>query len=373
MEKKKTKVLVALSGGVDSSIAAYLMNKEGHEVICAFMKNWSDTKNDMGECSWREDRRMARRVTAKLNLPLITLDFEKEYRKSVVEEMFKQYKEGITPNPDVDCNQLVKFPLLWKAAKKLGCQYIVTGHYARIKKKKNKYYLLRGKEDLKDQSYFLYRLSQEDLSHTLFPIGEYTKKEIRNIAKKLELPNHDRESTKGICFIGKVNLKEFLKKKIKQKKGKILSPEGKIIGEHDGVFYYTIGQRIGPRFGIDINPGVRDRINSQRWYVAKKDVKKNIIVAAPKGHPILLKKYFTIKNLHLITEDIKETKKKKMTVDVRIRKVGELLPAKMKYETKKKSFTITLKEGATGISQGQASVIYKPKSYEVIGGGIVSS
>ena len=160
------KVLVALSGGVDSSVAAYLMKRKGFDVICAFMKNWSDSKNDLGECKWRDDRRMAQRVCAKLSLPLITLDFEKEYRRDVVANMFKLYKKGITPNPDVDCNQLVKFPLLWKAAKKLGCKFVVTGHYACIKENNGKFYLLRGREDLKDQSYFLYRLNQNDLSHT---------------------------------------------------------------------------------------------------------------------------------------------------------------------------------------------------------------
>jgi len=163
--KSKLKILMAMSGGVDSSVAALLMKQRGYEVVGAFMKNWSDTKNDLGECSWREDRRIAMKIAAHLGIPLITLDFEKEYRKLVVNEMFKKYQKGITPNPDIDCNEKVKFPLLEKAAEKIGAKFIVTGHYARIKKNKNgSQELLRAKDESKDQSYFLYRLSQKDLA-----------------------------------------------------------------------------------------------------------------------------------------------------------------------------------------------------------------
>jgi len=369
----KVKVLVAMSGGVDSSVAAWLMKKKGYEVVGAFMKNWSDTKNKMtGECSWREDRRMAIRIAARLDIPLITLDFEKQYKKEVVEEMFNLYRKGITPNPDVDCNRLIKFPLLWKAAKKLGCQFVVTGHYSQIKDKKGKFYLLRGKENLKDQSYFLYRLSQDDLSHTLFPIGSYTKEQVRKLAKKIKFPNYDRESTKGICFIGKVNLKDFLKNKIKPKKGKILDENGRQIGEHDGIFYYTIGQRIGPRYGIDIRDEVRNAGVTKRWYVAKKNVRTNTIVAAPEGSKLLLKKEIPLIDFHLITENPEAFKKKSTSVNVRIRKVGELLPATLTYNKSSKQFIINLKSPATGISEGQATVIYKPNSLEVLGGGVVA-
>ena len=376
IKKIKPKVLVAISGGVDSSVAAHIMLKEGFEVIGAFMKNWSDSKDDFGECRWREDREVASVICKALSIPLVTLDFEKEYRRDVVDEMFKLYKRGITPNPDVDCNQRVKFPLLWKAAKKLGCKFIVTGHYARIKKdKKGKFNLLRGKEDLKDQSYFLYRLSQNDLSHSLFPIGGMSKVEVRRLAKELKFPNFERPSTKGICFIGKVNLKDFLQVKIKPKKGNILSPNGEIIGEHDGISYYTIGQRIGPRYGIDISRKSGSNLNP-RWYVAAKNSKKNIIVVAPQGHPSLLRKVMVLDDFHLITQDVNEWKKKlsgkSLRVDVRIRKVGELLPATIKYDINLKRFVVTLKTAVTGISEGQATVLYKKNSPEVLGGGVVS-
>ena len=261
---KKPRVLVAMSGGVDSSVAALLMKQKGYEVVGAFIKCYNNSKDNFQGCNWQEEREMAKQIADKLGIKLLTFDFEKEYHKLVIDEMFKLYKKGITPNPDVDCNEKIKFPMLINALKKTGCDFLVTGHYARIKKQGNKFILLRAKEELKDQSYFLYRLSQKELKKTIFPIGDYSKKEVREIARKNGFLNYDKKSTVGICFIGKVNLKNFLKKKIKPKKGKILDPEGDAIGMHDGIYYYTIGQRIGPRFGIDINKGK----NTKRWHIA---------------------------------------------------------------------------------------------------------
>ncbi len=390
--KPKPKILMAMSGGVDSSVAALFFKEQGYDVIGVFMKNWSDTKNELtGECNWKDDRRMALKIATKLNIPLVTLDFEKEYKKLVVDEMFKLYAKGITPNPDIDCNNKVKFPLLWKAARKLKADFIATGHYARIKKivhkknvnNKNKsnvnwhdyiknslgwrggvgynYQLLRAKDESKDQSYFLYRLAREDLSHTLFPIGELTKKQVRQIAKKNKFPNFDRKSTTGICFIGKVNLKRFLQKKIKPKKGKILDSNGNQIGEHDGIYYYTIGQRIGPRFGLEINKG---NGKQERWYVASKNQKKNEIVAAPENHSLNYRKNITIKQPHWIGK-----KPKPGRVLSRIRQVGELLPSTLKYNVKKKKFKVTLNKAITGVSEGQAIVIYRGKI--CLGGGVI--
>jgi len=283
--------------------------------------------------------------------------------------MFKLYSKGITPNPDVDCNQKIKFPLLWKAAKKLKADYIATGHYVRIKLNKGKPELHRGKDESKDQSYFLYRLSKEELSHTLFPIGDYTKVQIREIAKKNKFPNYNKKGTVGICFIGKINLKDFLKKRIPQKKGKILSPEGEQIGEHDGIFYYTIGQRLGPRYGIDIDKSkFDDKRNISRWYVAKKDAKTNTIIAAPQNHPFLYRKEITIKDFHLISDEIKSFQKQSTRVLSRIRQVGELLPSTLKYS--KGKFRITLNKAITGVSEGQAIVLYQKE--KVLGGGVIS-
>jgi len=376
---KRKKVLVAMSGGVDSSIAALLLKKQGYEVMGAFMKNWSDTKNKItGDCAWRDERLMATRIAAKLDIPLVTLDFEKEYKEQVVDEMFKLYSKGITPNPDVDCNKKIKFPLLWKAAKKLKADYVATGHYVRIKKntiqsnkKEEVIELHRGKDESKDQSYFLYRLKKEDLKHTLFPIGDYTKVQIRELAKKNNFPNSDKKGTVGICFIGKINLKDFLKKRIPQKKGKILDPEGKEIGEHDGIYYYTIGQRIGPRYGINLDKSkFEDKRNVSRWYVAKKNLKTNTIIAAPQDHPILYRKEITIKDFHLISDEKEPLQKHSTPVLSRIRQVGELLPSTLSYDKKTKRFKIILKKAITGVSEGQAIVLYQKQ--KVLGGGVIT-
>ncbi len=367
MEKKK--VLLALSGGVDSSVAALLLKKQGYEVIGAFMKNWSDTKNQItGECQWKIERRYAQKIAIQLEIPLITLDFEKEYKSLVVDEMFKKYKKGITPNPDIDCNRKIKFPLLLKEAKKRKIDFIATGHYARVIKKKNKFKLLRAKDETKDQSYFLYTLKQSELKHCLFPIGEYTKIEVRKIAEKNKFPNFDKKGTVGICFIGKINLKTFLEQKIKNKKGKILDPEGNIIGEHNGIFYYTLGQRVGPRFDLEISHKTEKGKDYSKWYIAKKDAKKNILVVAPQGHKLLYRKNLVLKEFHLIDEDKEIYKKKAQKVLVRIRHVGELLPAKISYN---KNFKIELDEEITGVSDGQALVIYRGE--KVLGGGVIGN
>ena len=384
-QDKKTRVLVAMSGGVDSSVAAFLMKKSGYEVIGAFMKNWSDTKNDLGECTWKDDRRVASQIATKLGIPLITLDFEKQYRKQVIDKMFKLYRRGVTPNPDVDCNNKVKFPLLWKAAKKLKADFVVTGHYARVKKPGKSYELFRAKDESKDQSYFLYRLNENDLRHSLFPIGDYTKKQVRKIAEKQGFENFSRKSTVGICFVGKVNLKKFLQAKIAPKKGKILDPNGKAIGEHDGIYYYTIGQRIGPRFGIDIDKSSFGKNSQKRWYVASKNLKRNEIVAAPEGHALNFRKEIKIKSPHWISDNKKTflnktngvggrgsgggVEYKSIKVLSRIRQVGELLPSTLKY-TKKGGYELTLKKAITGISEGQAVVLYQ--GTKTIGGGVIS-
>ena len=362
----KQKILLAMSGGVDSSVAALLLQKKGYEVIGAFMKNWSETKNDLGECTWKGERRFAIKIAAKLRIPLITLDFEKEYKKLVVNEMFNLYRKGITPNPDVDCNNKIKFPLLIKEAKKRNINLIATGHYARIKPTKLGLKLLRAKDEEKDQSYFLYRLTQKDLKKSVFPIGELTKKQVRDIAKKNNFPNHDKKGTVGICFIGKLNLKKFLQKKIKPKPGKILDPNGNQIGQHDGIYYYTIGQKMGPRFGLEISKTSDPKKKLKRWYVAKKNLRKNIIVAAPAGHELNFKQEIKIKTPHWI---LKSPKISSLKVYSRIRQVGELLPSILSY-SKKTGFKIKLKKPITGVSEGQAIVLYKGET--CLGGGVIS-
>lgn len=369
----KEKVLLAMSGGVDSSIAALILKEKGYEVIGAFMKNWSDTKDPLtGRCAWRTERKMALKVASHLNIPLITLDFEKQYKKEVINKMFEKYKKGITPNPDIDCNQKIKFPLLLREAKKRKIRLIATGHYARVRKirkaKENIYELLRGKDESKDQSYFLYKITQEELAHCIFPIGEYTKEQIREIAKEKRFPNYDKKGTVGICFIGKVNLKKFLQKKIKPKKGKILDPYGKIIGEHDGIYYYTIGQRLGPRYGFEIDRGNKN--HPSKWYVARKNPKTNTITAAPENHPLNFRKNIIVKELHLISDKKQRFQNKPIRIFSRIRHVGELLPSTFYYDKKTKKFRITFNKAITGISEGQAAVIYQKD--RVLGGGEIT-
>jgi tRNA-specific 2-thiouridylase len=388
-KKKKEKVLVGMSGGVDSSVAALLLKKQGYDVYGAFMKNWSDTKNKItGQCAWVEERDHALKIAAKLNIPIITLDFEDKYKELVIDKMFEKYKKGITPNPDIDCNQKIKFPMFIKEAQKRGINLIATGHYARIKKIETKpnffkrlffsklktqnsklsFEMHRGKDESKDQSYFLYRQDQNDLKHTLFPIGNLSKKQVRKIAERNNFQNANKKGTVGICFVGKVNLKEFLQQKIKPKKGKILNPEGEQIGEHDGIFYYTIGQRLGPRYGFEVK---RDTKTGRllRWYVARKDAKKNIITAAPEGHPLTFRQEMIVKDLHLIDEEKKEFKNNlPRKVLSRIRQVGELMPTTL---TKKGNKLIaTLEKPITGVSEGQAIVLYD--NTKVLGGGVIS-
>jgi len=357
---KQKIVLVGMSGGVDSSVAALLLKKQGYEVIGAFMKNFSETKNEItGECKWVEERKSAQKIAALLNIKFITLDFEKEYKKYVVDPMFRDYKKGLTPNPDILCNKIIKFPLLWKKAKKLGADCIATGHYAKIRKIKSGYQLLAGKDKNKDQSYFLYQLSQTDLSHTLFPVGNLTKTEVRAIAKKNRLPNWNKKGTSGICFIGKVDMKSFLQQKIKEKEGKVLDPAGKQIGTHPSIAYFTIGQRVGQRLGFKIEKHLEGR-----WYIAEKK-KNNIIVIAPEKHPLLKKKKIFIKSLHLINP---REKLPKQNLKARIRHLSPLVSGKIKKQKGKYIFTFS--KSLEQIAEGQSIVLYHKD--QVIGGGEMS-
>lgn len=340
-----------MSGGVDSSVAALLLKKQGYEVIGLFMKNYSDTKNKLtGECNWIEDRKTAQKICTKLNIPLITKDFENEYKKQVINPMFKSYARGITPNPDIDCNAKIKFPLLWKEAKKLNIPLIATGHYAIIKKTKSNYELQQGKDPSKDQSYFLSELSQKDLEHTLFPIGNYTKEQIRKIAKENNFPNWDKHGSTGICFVGKINMQDMLKQRIKPNPGKVKDPDGKVMGTHQGISYYTIGQKANPSMGININ---KSNNSQSRFYIAEKQ-KNNTLIVAPENHPILSKKEIKISHIHLIS------KLPKSGLKARIRHLAPLIPGELKKQ--KAHYIFTLNKPTQGIAEGQSLVLYKNKT-----------
>jgi len=353
-------VLLGMSGGVDSSVAALLLKKQGYKVIGAFMKNFSENKNPLtGECNWVEEKKMAQKLCSILKIPLITIDSEKEYMKYVIKPMLKAYKKGKTPNPDTLCNKIIKFPILWKKAKEIKADYIATGHYARITKNKSGFHLLAGKDKAKDQSYFLYDLSQSDLAHTLFLIGNYTKEQIRNIAKENNFPNWNKKGTSGVCFIGPINFKEYLKSKIKPSSGKILNEKGIAIGSHPGSQYFTIGERIGERKGIIIDNEYK--INS-KLYVAKK-IKNNIIVV-PENNPLLNQSKIIIRKLHLINPKQKLPKRLK----ARIRHLGSLNQGTIKKV--KNNYIFTFSKPIKGVAEGQAIVIYSKD--EVIGGGEIS-
>ena len=379
------KVLLGLSGGVDSAVTALLLKKQGYEVIGAFMRCFSEknkitktlrsnssfwdaqsarTHFDMtNECTYLEDKKDAQRIAAQLNIKFIELNYEKEYKSQVLDEMLKSYKKGITPNPDSQCNAKIKFPFLWKEAKKLKCLFIATGHYAKKIQKKGKFYLKIPKDKSKDQTYFLYGLTQEDLKHTLFPIAEYTKTEVRKIAKANNLHNWNKHGTRGLCFVGNIDMKQFLKQKIKQKQGKILSPEGKVVGTHQGMQFYTIGERIKDQ-DIQIDKEYKNKVKS-KIYVAEKNLKSNTLTIAPKNHPILFKKQFQIKNINYISNKPNFPMK---NAKVRIRHLGQLIPARITKNNN--NLIINLKHPTQGIAQGQSAVIYTNSRIMLFGGEI---
>lgn len=335
---KKDKILVGLSGGVDSAVSLYLLQKQGYKVEAAFMKNFSEKCNIKGECPWLKDREEAYRVAAKLKVPIHTFDFQKEYHDKVVNYIFESYQKGLTPNPDILCNNEIKFKLFLEKALSMGFDKIATGHYAQIKEDKSGWHLLRGKDPNKDQSYFLAGLNQLQLSKALFPIGAIKKPEVRKIAQKAELPNADRKDSQGICFIGKIDLKTFLSQKIKPKKGAIVDTSGNKLGEHTGVWYYTIGQRRG----LDIGGG-------EPWYVVAKNIKENKIVVGHIDDERLYNKSVQIGDIHWLGKERKLPLKAK--AQIRYRQAGQDMTL---YKGK-----VIFKKDQQGVASGQILSIYK--------------
>jgi tRNA-specific 2-thiouridylase len=263
---KTKKVYIGMSGGVDSSVSATLLKKQGYNVTGVFIKVWQP---DWITCTWKEDRLDAMRVAAKLDIPFITLDLEKEYREEVVDYMISEYKAGRTPNPDVMCNRYVKFGGFFNWAMKQGADFVATGHYAQVIDGK----LLAGNDTNKDQTYFLWTLNKDQISKTIFPVGNIEKPEVRKLAKKFNLPNADKKDSQGLCFIGKIDIKEFLSRYINVKKGDVLDISGNIIGEHDGSFFFTVGERHGFRI-------TKKTPNDEPYYVISKNIERNTITVA---------------------------------------------------------------------------------------------
>ena len=348
---------MALSGGIDSAVSAWKLLQAGYEVEAAFMKNWSSTAGlKYDECPWLTDRQDALRVAAFLGIPMHTINFEKDYKKTVLDYFFTEYSAGRTPNPDVMCNKEIKFKLLYNWAMKHGFDYVATGHYAQVAQhtKTGEYTLQRSKDDFKDQTYFIYNIKTEQLPHILFPIGDMKKPEVKKLARKIKLPNADKKESMGLCFVGKIRLKEFLEQKLKPKPGPIVSLDGKTIGEHHGLAYYTIGQRQGIAVGA-----------GGPWYVAKKDLKKNtLLVTNNPDDPALETKEIEIHSVNWITKPSEFP----ATIKGRFRHQGELEPLTI-TPLARGNYAVTFKRPQKAIASGQSLVLYDGKV--CLGGGVI--
>ncbi len=393
------RVVIGLSGGVDSSVAAYLLKQQGYDVIGLFMKNWHDDSVTISdECPWLDDSNDAMLVADKLGIPFQTVDLSEQYKERIVDYMFNEYKRGRTPNPDVLCNREIKFDVFMKIALELGADYVATGHYCRKgtinKDGKEIYQLLAGKDDNKDQSYFLCQLSQDQLAKSLFPIGELTKPQVRKIATELDLVTAEKKDSQGLCFIGKVKLPDFLQQQLKPKEGVIVvipkeqefykeevlnfdSEEeklkyltrkidykvdhGTVVGKHQGAHYFTKGQRKGLAVGGTPEP----------LFVIDTDVEENVIYTGQgKEHPGLFKKalFITENELHWIREDLALNVDETMEVMARIRYRQELQKAKL-YKVDNGLF-IEFDKPQSAITEGQFAAWYLDD--ELVGSGVIS-
>ena len=267
------KVVVGMSGGVDSSVAAAILKQQGHEVIGLFMHNWEET-DDNDCCTAVTDYEDVKRVCNKLKIPYYSVNFAEEYLDRVFSYFLDEYKKGRTPNPDVLCNREIKFGPFLEYAKSLGADYIATGHYAKVERRDGKTYLLKAKDQNKDQTYFLNQLNQDQLKDVLFPLGDWDKSDVRAFADKEGLSTATKKDSTGICFIGEKRFRQFLKNYIPCKPGKIVDLDGKVVGEHEGTMYYTLGQRRG------LNIGGKKDGNGDRWFVVDKDIEKNLIIVS---------------------------------------------------------------------------------------------
>lgn len=394
------RVVIGLSGGVDSSVAAYLLKEQGYEVIGLFMKNWHDDSVTISkECPWLDDSNDAMLVAEKLGIPFQTVDLSEEYKERIVDYMFNEYEKGRTPNPDVLCNREIKFDVFMKIALSLGADFVATGHYCRkgtttTQDGGTAYQLLAGKDKNKDQSYFLCQLSQEQLSKTLFPIGELQKSEVRKIAAEQDLITAEKKDSQGLCFIGKVRLPEFLQQKLQPKEGSIVeidaseekyqtevpgfsdkkeeleylskkysySPsEGKVVGKHQGAHYFTKGQRKGLAVGGTPEP----------LFVIETDVEDNVIYTGQgKDHPGIYRRglFVSPEEIHWVREDLRLNAGEEMKVRARIRYRQPLQDATL-YQTPDGLYVI-FEEPQASITEGQFVAWHVED--ELIGSGVIS-
>ncbi|MCX6701953.1 MAG: tRNA 2-thiouridine(34) synthase MnmA [Candidatus Zambryskibacteria bacterium] len=356
--EKRLKVFVGVSGGVDSSVALALLKNDDYDVTGVFLKVWSP---NFLPCDWKEERRSAMRVCATLGVPFMTIDCEKEYKKEVVDYMIREYSEGRVPNPDVFCNKYVKFGVFLKKALEMGADYIATGHYSRkLKVENGKYQLQEAIDKNKDQSYFLYTLNQKQLSHTLFPVGAITKPEVRKLAKKFGLPTAEKKDSQGVCFLGKLDMKDFLSHYIKIKKGKVLNTKGEVVGFHDGAMFYTIGQRHG--FTI-----TKKSIKDPRFFIILKNLKKNTITIANKEKE--KNKVYSIKNISLSKIHFINGKEPKFPLKTTVRIRYRQEKQKCVLDKKSKGYVVLFDNSQNAIAIGQSAVFYN--NDVCLGGGII--
>ena len=389
---KKKRVIVGLSGGVDSSIAAYLLTQQDYEVIGLFMKNWHDESVTLSnECPWLEDSNDAMLVAEKLGIPFQTIDLSAEYKERIVDYMFDQYAAGRTPNPDILCNREIKFDVFLKIALSLGADYVATGHYCQKEivyiENKSIYRLISGVDGNKDQSYFLCQLTQNQLAKTLFPIGHLQKSEVRKIARELNLVTAEKRDSQGLCFIGKVSLPDFLKQQLQPNTGNIIeiaedfyngkdlpktltaksqkiryqAKDGKIVGTHNGAHFFTIGQRKGLAVGGTPEP----------LFVIDTDVVENVVyVGQGKSHPGLFRNALKVHldDVHWVRLDLSNIQEKKMEVMARIRYRQTLQKAALFFHTD--ALYVVFNQPQSAITSGQFVAWYKDS--ELLGSGVIA-
>ncbi len=352
------KIVVGLSGGVDSAVAALLLKRAGHDVVGLFMKNWEDD-DDEEHCSSREDLVDAAAAAERIGIDIEAVNFAAEYRERVFASFLAEYRAGRTPNPDVLCNAEIKFKAFLDHAMAMGAGKIATGHYARVEQREGGVVLLKGADPGKDQSYFLHRLNQAQLARTLFPVGHLHKSEVRRIAREAGLPNHAKRDSTGICFIGERPFRAFLARYLPKKPGEIVTPEGARVGEHDGLMYYTIGQRQGLGIG-----GRRDGLGAP-WYVAAKDLAANTLtVVQGHDHPLLLRRRLHAADASWIAQAPAR---------------GNGIAAKTRYRQADAACAITAIDASGfelefahpqwAVTPGQSAVLYRSEA--CLGGGVI--